>query len=637
MQTRKNSLPVILAVIVVIVVVAIIGVTLVSAGIFAALIPVRSESTPVIVIEETAPVEPDLFPFSDLPGMPVHDVRVEIGVGSPIPVEVVASGEWSTLCAQLVETNLRYVTGRQIHIELLSDPGPSDCPADMLGLPFSIRIPINIVEFESGEYSVIVNGVQTDFEWNGPLTEAQGHFPELIDSVPTGLLPIPVLNAQVEIGVGSPIPVEVAVAGEWPNLCSQLAQVKTSISGQQINIELLATPADTTCPPDNIGLPFGFHIPLNMVEMQPGTYTVTVNGTQTSFEWPPASEPEGNTPAPLRVTFIGPDGNVWLVDLPENTPRMVTNDATSMDPAPSNISYNEPRLSSDGKYVAYRRGAGIAQVEGMSIDFGLWVADLTTGESQEVYDMSPSGYNWLPGSHLLAYIPELEGQYFTNRGDEPDSTYAKGILGYDADSGETRELVKPERGYALYNPVWSPDGRFLSFDELLYYEGRGPFAYYDFDAGRYIAWEQPLGMYSWSPNGEELAYDNLTYTATGEERIYIRTRQSRAVSQFSLDYNPGYAIMPTFSPLGDLIAYLVNLEGAENQSFTLFVQPFPQGEPVALGEFENVYLLNWSPDGTRLFFSSGSYGEQWITEVNLLTGESRDFSKGMQPSVSVIP
>jgi hypothetical protein len=80
----------------------------------------------------------------------------------------------------------------------------------------------------------------------------------------------------------------------------------------------------------------------------------------------------------------------------------------------------------------------------------------------------------------LAYIPELEGEYFTTRGDKPDSTYAKGIIGFEVDSGETVELVKPERGYALYGPVWSPDGRFLSFNELLYMEGRGPFAYYDF-------------------------------------------------------------------------------------------------------------------------------------------------------------
>ena len=60
------------------------------------------------------------------------------------------------------------------------------------------------------------------------------------------------------------------------------------------------------------------------------------------------------------------------------------------------------------------------------------------------------------------------------------------------DSGESSELVKAERGVALYTPIWSPDGRYLGFDELVYMEGRGPFAYYDFEGGQYVAWRTPL-------------------------------------------------------------------------------------------------------------------------------------------------
>lgn len=273
----------------------------------------------------------------------------------------------------------------------------------------------------------------------------------------------------------------------------------------------------------------------------------------------------------------------------------------------------------------------------MSMDFGLWVVDLTTKIAEEVYALSPAGFSWKPGSHLLAYVPELEGQYFTIRGNTPDPAYAKGIMGYDADSGETSELVSPERGLALAGPNWSPDARFLGFDELLYYEGRGPFAYFNFTDGTYTPWEQPLGVYSWSPDGEVLAYDNLTYTPTGDERIFIRSRQNGMVSKFSPDSLQGYAILPAFSPQGDKIAYLVNSGEPDSQRFTLYVQPYPQGEPVALGEFENVYLLEWSPDGTRLYFSSGNWGEQWIAEVNLLTGEWVEFSQGMQPDISSIP
>jgi Tol biopolymer transport system component len=449
---------------------------------------------------------------------------------------------------------------------------------------------------------------------------------------------ISLIDVSVEIGVGSPIPVEVVVIGEWPDLCAQLAQVNLSFQEQnQIYIDLLATPANASCPPDRVGLRFGLRIPLNMVEMQPGTYTVIVNGQTTSFDWPAQGKPQSNTPAPLRMAYIGADGNVWLLDFPEGTPRQMTIDASSQGSGDNTITYNEPRLSSDGLYLAYRRGAGTPRSEGMQYTFGLWIANLETRESTLVYEKSPAGYNWQPGSHLLAYIPELDAKYFTIQNERPSSDYADGIMGFDVDSGSTIELVKPEHGYALYGPVWSPDGSFLSFDEVLYMEGRGPFAYYDFDLGQYVAWDKPLGNYAWSPDGERIAFDNLTYAATGNERIHIRERKGSAETPFSVDLDPGYATLPAFSPQGDQIAYLVKQDGPGSQHDTLVVQGYPAGEPRQIGVFENVYTLNWTSDGTHLVFSFGAWGEQNIAQVNLLDGSIMVLVAGMQPSLSVQP
>jgi len=442
----------------------------------------------------------------------------------------------------------------------------------------------------------------------------------------------------VEVGVGSPTPLDVMVAGEWPTLCSQLAEVRTSVEGQQIGIEILATPSNSSCPPDYVGLTFGLRIPLNTSGLQPGNYNLMVNGLQTSFTWPaPAGQPESIL-APYRMAYLSSDGNVWMQDLPDGQPRQVTNDGS--DPRTfdlPNVSYDQPLISSDGTLLAYRRGASELYGSGIITDYGLWVTNLATGENIEVYDQSPVGYSWKPNSHLLAYASELDEAYFPMRGTQPDAAYATSIMGYDADTGITTELVKPERGFAIVRPAWSPDGRFISFDEVVYYEGRGPFAYYDFNTNNYIHWNEALGIYSWSLDGESLAYDNMTYTATGDESIFIRSRQTGEISEFSMNYNPGYAMMPVFSPQGDRIAYLVSFNDPDAQQFSLYTQPYPQGEAVALGEFDNVYLLNWSPDGTRLILSSGPYPEQSITEVNLLTGESSVKAKGMQPSISLIP
>jgi hypothetical protein len=102
-----------------------------------------------------------------------------------------------------------------------------------------------------------------------------------------GLRPILVENVQVEIGVGSPIPVDVLVAGTWPDLCAQLARVTQQIDGNTIAIELLATAEVPDCPPDFVGVPFRIAIPLNAVELPAGTYAVSVNGRSAELVWPP--------------------------------------------------------------------------------------------------------------------------------------------------------------------------------------------------------------------------------------------------------------------------------------------------------------------------------------------------------------
>lgn len=99
------------------------------------------------------------------------------------------------------------------------------------------------------------------------------------------LRPITVKDVQVEVGEGSPIPVDIFVSGEWPDLCAQLAQSRLIRNGANINLTLLATPADPECPPDQLGLPFRIAYPLNVVELPQGVYTVTVNGVSAPFEW----------------------------------------------------------------------------------------------------------------------------------------------------------------------------------------------------------------------------------------------------------------------------------------------------------------------------------------------------------------
>jgi hypothetical protein len=117
-----------------------------------------------------------------------------------------------------------------------------------------------------------------------------------------GLRPLTVANVTVDVGVGSPIPVDAFVSGEWPDLCAQLAQITQRYEGKTFDITLLATAADPACPPDFLGLPFRIAIPINVVELPAGQYTVTANGARTTFSVPvtsPASQPPAEDPAML--------------------------------------------------------------------------------------------------------------------------------------------------------------------------------------------------------------------------------------------------------------------------------------------------------------------------------------------------
>jgi hypothetical protein len=238
-------------------------------------------STPTIA--ETEPPDAGATPTAPPSGddqvpIEVADVSIQVGEGSPIPVDAFVSGSWPGLCAQIATIN-QQLEGERFTISIKATPAVPNCPPDQLDLPFRIALPLNMVAMPPGAYTVWVNGVETNFDWAGSAETR-------ISQVGEGdLRPIAVEDVRVETGAGSPIPVDVVVSGSWPDLCAQIAQIEQRVDGSRVEISIQATPATADCPPDPAGLPFRIAIPLNMAEMELGSYTVVVNGIETSFEW----------------------------------------------------------------------------------------------------------------------------------------------------------------------------------------------------------------------------------------------------------------------------------------------------------------------------------------------------------------
>jgi len=233
------------------------------------------------------------------------------------------------------------------------------------------------------------------------------------------------------------------------------------------------------------------------------------------------------------------------------------------------------------------------------------------------------------------YRTEIPDDYFTTRG-EVNISLAQSILAYDMHARTTSELVKPEGSFAIYSPNWSPDGRYLAFEEVSTYEGSGDFAYYDFETMIYHTWGEAIGLYDWSADSNQIIYDRMTYTATGEERIYIRPLTGGEEQMISVNLSKGYAFAPAYSPLGDQVAYFVHNGEVDGEVFDLYIQNLSGGDPLVVGEFTSAQPMVWSSDGSLLFFSSGPYESQQISAVSVADGSISLVAQGTSPVVATI-
>ena len=333
--------------------------------------------------------------------------------------------------------------------------------------------------------------------------------------------------------------------------------------------------------------------------------------------------PESSIPT---MAYMGPDDNIWLLETGSQTPVQVTFDANRTGSDGDKVIYSYPILSSDGTLLVYYMDVGTPSTSGHEDTHEVWVANLITGEHRQILSGRAAGMAWKPGTHLLAYGTGRNSDYYISI-DDPDSDLITGISTIDLESGETLELVAPERGYRLTSPNWSPDGRFLAFSESVSME-TGMFAYYDLENQEYVAWDDYVGGASWSPDGSLLTYDRIYYVPTGEERLYLRPRQGDE-QPLGPDYDgTAFAHSPVFSPAGDQIAYIAKLDGPMTDFATIMVLDLAGGEPKSLGQFEDVWEFSWVPDGTHLVFSYGLYPSREIIALNVTDGSQTVLAAG---------
>ena len=251
--------------------------------------------------EQPTPVESNDSVSADYQPITVDQVKVEIGVGSPIPVHVIVYGNLPDPCSQVEHTEIKQ-DGLNFIITLSATPdvgGPAVDGCIKESFPFKMGIPLNVVDLPAGSYSVTVNGSRADFK----LDTANSTSSLLTADMPFEKNDIQVDAVNVDIGRGSPLPVHAIVSANLPNACAQLGEVRVHRDETTFFVRLIAyVPTQTDCNPDT--LPMRVEIPLNIAYAPEGPYEVNVNGVTTSFDHRAVPAENSQTPVPTAwVTY----------------------------------------------------------------------------------------------------------------------------------------------------------------------------------------------------------------------------------------------------------------------------------------------------------------------------------------------
>ena len=196
--------------------------------------------------------------------------------------------EIADTCAQ-IELVQQKQEGSNFNITLSTIPSSADgCLQDTL--PFRINIPLNIVNLPAGSYSVDVNGSGAEFQIDTANTTSSLPTAESIVKKED----IQVANVNIEIGVGSPIPVHAIVGINHLNTCAQVGEIRLHRDGTTFNVRMIADIAERPdCQTEGVSIPFRMEIPLNIVNLPEGPYEVNVNGVTASFD--PRAIPAGGS------------------------------------------------------------------------------------------------------------------------------------------------------------------------------------------------------------------------------------------------------------------------------------------------------------------------------------------------------
>jgi Tol biopolymer transport system component/DNA-binding winged helix-turn-helix (wHTH) protein len=205
----------------------------------------------------------------------------------------------------------------------------------------------------------------------------------------------------------------------------------------------------------------------------------------------------------------------------------------------------------------------------------------------------------------------------------------------------TEESLQLTRQASIdFNPVWSPDGRYIAFCRIL--EG---------DTGIYIVpslggaerrvrdtrWDDQefqgafrfADRLAWSPDGKSLAYSDRASRREAAASIFLLSLDSQEFRRLTSPQRARGDFSPEFSPNGKTLAFARDSQGVES----VYAIPVSGGEEQRLtSDTKQKWGLAWTSDGHEIVFSDVA----WLWRISLRGGEAERLQfgqDGVDPSI----
>ncbi len=292
-----------------------------------------------------------------------------------------------------------------------------------------------------------------------------------------------------------------------------------------------------------------------------------------------------------------PQAGIYLMGPTGENVRRIANDAF------------HPSWSPDGKYIVastFGRDQPTTRATGPQ---KLIVVDVQTGETRTLLDAEATFPAWSPNGHRIAYW------FYTG-------TFGRRDIATSPAAGG--EPVVVAKGFAVsnWNPVWSPDGKFLYF-----VSSRGGSINFwrvriDEITGNVLGGPEPVT----SPSTFSR---HLTFSKDGKRMAYVKTDNRANVQGVALDPKTLTTVgEPFWITQGDREVSRAELS-PDGTQFVMRLIRRTQDDIVTVGrdgkEWHDVTndepfdrYVRWAPDGKQIAFSSDREGgnQIWISRVD---------------------